>query len=71
MGHLGDAPPPMNLKTEMEPRMDADKHGFPVSYSKRKPHSKDEFDDWHNSLFISVHPWFYFPFWDETLVRRP
>ena len=49
------SPQSLILKTEMEPRMDADKHGFSGSYSKPKPHSKDEFDDWHNSLFISVH----------------
>ena len=40
-----------------------DEHGFSGSYSKRKSHSKDEFDDWRSSFIIRVYPWFYFPFW--------
>ena len=44
----------INLKTELEPRMDTDRHGFPAGDSKRRIHPKDETSD--NSFLISVHP---------------
>jgi len=50
--------------------MDADKHGFIGSYSKPKPHSKDEFDDWHNSLFIPVNPQLYSILLDALVLTQ-
>ena len=44
------------LKTELEPRMDADRHGLPAGYIKRRVHPKDEASDLCNSFLISVHP---------------
>ena len=48
--------PPINLRTELEPQMDADRHGFSAGYNKRWIHPKDEESDPCNSFLISVHP---------------
>jgi hypothetical protein len=44
-----------NIERELEPRMDADKHGSSRSYSYRQTHPKEVASDMRNLLMISVH----------------
>jgi hypothetical protein len=46
----------VNLKTEMEPRMDTDKHGFSRRYRYWTAHPIDESQELRKLLIISVHP---------------
>jgi hypothetical protein len=43
----------LTLEKELEPRMDADQHGFSRSYSHRQTHPKEVASDMRNP--ISVH----------------
>jgi hypothetical protein len=62
----------MALEKELEPRMDADKHGFSSSHSNPMIPPTDGTGNSGKSSIISFHPlhlWFCFSFWVEARMR--